>query len=131
MKREVLVGKKKSFVDLNKPVVRYLGNPILTAKDVNKVWRKPEWQVVTVHNAGAIEFKGGMLLMFRSHLRSGVSVLGIARSKNGFDKWKIDGKPALVPANSRDSFGKGVNKNHIIHMNIRIFTNLNIRFSWK
>jgi len=109
-----MVGRKRGVVDLNNPVVRYTKNPILTAKDVNKVWKNPEWQVVTVHNAGAIEFDGGMLLMFRSHLRSGVSVLGIARSKDGFSKWKIDGKPVMMSATLKDDFGEGVNKKHVI-----------------
>jgi len=109
-----MVGRKKGFVDLNSPIIRYSKNPILTASDVNKVWKKPEWQVVTVHNAGAVEFRGETILLFRSHLRSGVSVLGIAKSKDGYSNWRIEKKPVMMSATAKDLFRRGANKKHII-----------------
>jgi predicted GH43/DUF377 family glycosyl hydrolase len=40
-------------------------------------------QVVTVHNVGAAVVGDQTLLLFRSHLRRGLSVLGLARSDDG------------------------------------------------
>ena len=52
MERTVDVGTGVLVVSLHEPVVRHAANPILTARDVNAVWRDPGLQVVTVHNAG-------------------------------------------------------------------------------
>ena len=110
----VLMQRKVEFpegenviVDLNNPVVRYTGNPIISAEDVNKVWLDPAYQVTTVHNAGVVETDSEFVMLFRSHLRCGVCVLGIARSSNGVKNWVIDPKPALVPANENDVFAEG------------------------
>lgn len=94
------VGK----VDLNQPVFRYARNPILTADEVNQIWRRPEWQVVTIHNAGAVRYAGSTILLFRSHLRCGVSVIGLAESKNGLTNWRIHPEPVLKPAVAGDDF---------------------------
>ncbi len=101
-------------LDLSNPVQRYKGNPIVTARDVNKVWTDPKWQTITVHNAGITEYDGDVLMLFRSHLRNGMSVLGIARSHNGLDNWRIDKTPAMLPCNENDSFAEGSNIDELI-----------------
>ena len=53
-------------------------------------------------------------MLFRSHLRSGLSVLGIARSKNGIDNWRVDPKPAMLPAGDYDTFADRVDKKTLI-----------------
>ena len=68
-------------IDLSNPVSRYKNNPVLTSKEVNNVWTDPKLQVITVHNAGITEYNGEVIMLFRSHLRNGISILGIARSK--------------------------------------------------
>ena len=103
-----------AVVDLNNPVVRYRCNPIITAEDVNKVWGNPIYQVTTVHNAGVVETDSEFVMLFRSHLRCGVCVLGIARSRNGVENWEIDPKPALVPAKENDIFADGTDKAQLI-----------------
>ncbi len=104
----------KSKINLCNPVYRYKKNPIVTAHDVNKVWKDPKWQTITVHNAGITEYKDVIVMLFRSHLRNGMSVLGIARSNNGLDNWKIDKKPAIIPCNEKDAFAEGTNKDEVI-----------------
>ena len=75
----------------NRPLVtRYEGNPILTKRDV-------PYPVETVHNAGAIKFEGRYILLFRSHLHNGRSIIGVARSDDGYD-FKVDPKPFMVPS---------------------------------
>lgn len=97
LSRKISVGGKKVAVDLNNPIYRFKKNPILTPAQVNKVWKNPALQVKTVHNAGIVEFKGKTLMLFRSHLKSGVSILGIAESKNGVTDWNVRKKPAMIP----------------------------------
>jgi predicted GH43/DUF377 family glycosyl hydrolase len=78
----------------NRPLVtRYEGNPILTKRDI-------PYPVETVHNAGATKFEGRYILLFRSHLHNGRSVLGIARSDNGYD-FKVDSEPFMVPSTEK------------------------------
>jgi len=103
----------KYQIDLNHPVARYL-NPILTASDVNRVWTDPALQVKTVHNAGVHVFQNQTTMLFRSHLRCGVSVIGKAISQNGLDDWIVDPKPALLPATENDSFAEDVDKAKLI-----------------
>lgn len=104
----------KSLLSLSQPVNRYEGNPILTSADVNAVWLQPHLQTITVHNAGITEFGGQVIMLFRSHLRNGVSVIGIARSNDGINNWKIDEKPALIPCSKDDLFAEGANADEII-----------------
>lgn len=59
-------------------VTRYAHNPILTRDDI-------PYPVVTVHNAGATLFEGRTMLLFRSHLRTGRSILGLAESEDGYN----------------------------------------------
>jgi predicted GH43/DUF377 family glycosyl hydrolase len=73
-------------------VTRYKNNPILTKRDV-------PYDVATVHNAGVTKYNGEYIMLFRSHKLNGRSILGLARSKDGF-QFKVDEKPFLEPAQS-------------------------------
>jgi len=103
-------------LDLCNPVMRYEENPILTSTEVNKVWTDPKLQTITVHNAGIAEYNGDVIMLFRSHLRNGISVLGIARSKNGLDNWCIGKSPAtaMLPCSKDDDFADGVDIDELI-----------------
>jgi predicted GH43/DUF377 family glycosyl hydrolase len=75
----------------NRPLVtRYEGNPILTKHDI-------PYAVETVHNAGAIKFEDRYILLFRSHLHNGRSIIGIARSDDGYN-FESDAMPFMVPS---------------------------------
>jgi predicted GH43/DUF377 family glycosyl hydrolase len=71
-------------------IERYERNPILTRDDV-------PYPVATVHNAGVTKFNGQYIMLFRSHLTNGRSILGLARSDNGFE-FKVDETPFMTPA---------------------------------
>jgi len=115
MKKELTFpGGEKVSIDLNNPVARYSYNPIITAEDVNKIWINPAHQVTTVHNSGIIFTGDDYLMLFRSHLRCGICVLGIARSLNGVNNWIIDPEPVLKPANENDIFAEGTDQNQLI-----------------
>ena len=73
----------------NPIVKRYEGNPILTKHDV-------PYPVETVHNAGAIKHDGRYVLLFRSHLQNGRSIIGSAWSDDGYE-FKVAEKPFMVP----------------------------------
>jgi predicted GH43/DUF377 family glycosyl hydrolase len=114
LKKEVVIKDHHAMVDLNDPVARFPSNPILTAKEVNLVWTEPGLQVTTAHNAGIALYKGDTLMLFRSHLRCGMSVLGLARSTNGIDGWRVDPTPAILPATAQDSFAPGTDQKALI-----------------
>lgn len=117
MERRIDLGEgARGTVSLSEPVLRYTGNPILTSHEVNDAWTQPHLQVVTVHNAGAAVVGGQTLLLFRSHLRSGLSVLGLARSDNGVTGWQVDPRPALVPATPGDRYGAHVDPEQVAAM---------------
>ena len=71
-------------------VRRYPGNPILTRDDV-------PYPVETVHNAGVVKHAGRYMMVFRSHLRNGRSILGLAESEDGF-RFRVRSRPFLTPA---------------------------------
>ncbi len=74
-----------------KPVVtRFEGNPILTKNNV-------PYAVETVHNPAAVKIQDEYILVFRSHLRNGRSILGLARSKDGYN-FEVAPEPFMVPA---------------------------------
>lgn len=76
---------------MNHDVVRrYSGNPILTKNDI-------PYPVETVHNAAVVKHHGEYLMLFRSHLRTGRSIIGLARSADGFH-FSADPEPFLTPA---------------------------------
>lgn len=83
---------------MNKPLVtRYKENPILTKHDV-------PYEVATVHNAGMAKYKGEYIMLFRSHLHNGRSVIGLARSQDGYN-FSVEPKPFLTPS-SDSVFGE-------------------------
>ena len=71
-------------------ITRFKKNPILTRKDV-------PYPVATVHNAGIVKHNNRYIMLFRSHLRNGRSIIGIAESEDGF-KFTVGPKPFLVPS---------------------------------
>jgi predicted GH43/DUF377 family glycosyl hydrolase len=103
-------------VSLNEPVLRYQNNPILTARHVNEVWTEPHLRVVTVHNAGVALVGSETVMLFRSHLRCGISVLGTARSDNGVTDWRVDPRPFLKPATTGDPLAPGLDPAEISEM---------------
>ena len=72
------------------PIVRYPNNPILTKDDV-------PYPVATVHNAAVVKHAGEYIMIFRSHKLNGRSILGMARSEDGYN-FKVNEKPFMVPA---------------------------------
>lgn len=71
-------------------VRRYRGNPILTRDEV-------PYAVETVHNAAVVKRHDEYIMLFRSHLRTGRSIIGLARSPDGFH-FIADPQPFLTPA---------------------------------
>jgi predicted GH43/DUF377 family glycosyl hydrolase len=70
-------------------VRRYRGNPILTKAAI-------PYPVETVHNAAVVKYGDEYVMLFRSHLRTGRSILGLARSRDGF-RFAADSEPFLTP----------------------------------
>ncbi len=104
IERIVRIKDTECLVNMNQPVFRWPDNPILSPTDVNKVWTSPGMQVITAHNAGTTKFNDELIMLFRSHLRNGISIIGLARSRNGVD-WSVDEKPAMVPVNEDEAGG--------------------------
>ncbi|MBN2316223.1 MAG: glycoside hydrolase family 130 protein [Sedimentisphaerales bacterium] len=76
---------------MNKPfITRYEGNPILTKDDI-------PYPVHTVHNAGVTKFDDRYVMLFRSHLDTGRSIIGIAQSEDGFH-FTAGPAPFMVPS---------------------------------
>jgi len=71
-------------------VRRFQGNPILTKASI-------PYPVETVHNAAVVKFGEHYVMLFRSHLRTGRSIIGLARSTDGFH-FTADPAPFLTPA---------------------------------
>jgi len=71
-------------------VRRYSQNPILTKRDI-------PYAVETVHNAAVVKLNGHYIMLFRSHLRTGRSIIGLARSYDGY-RFVPDPEPFLIPA---------------------------------
>lgn len=74
----------------NELITRYQNNPILTKDDV-------PYEVETVHNAGVTRFDDRYIMLFRSHLATGRSIIGIAESRNGF-QFQVRPEPFLTPS---------------------------------
>jgi len=68
---------------------RYAHNPILTKADI-------PYPVETVHNAAVVKHENQYIMLFRSHLRTGRSIIGLARSPDGF-RFTADRQPFLIP----------------------------------
>src|SRR5260370_13085294 len=71
-------------------VRRYRHNPILTKAEI-------PYPVETVHNAAVVKHENEYIMLFRSHLRTGRSIIGLARSPDGFH-FTADPQPFLIPA---------------------------------
>ena len=71
-------------------IKRFKKNPILTRTDV-------PYPVATVHNAGVIKHNDRYIMLFRSHLLNGRSVIGRADSEDGFS-FTVHPQPFLVPS---------------------------------
>src|SRR5690349_23437048 len=71
-------------------VKRYRHNPILTKAEI-------PYPVETVHNAAVVKHGNEYIMLFRSHLRTGRSIIGLARSPDGF-RFTSDPEPFLTPA---------------------------------
>ena len=74
----------------NQVIERCLANPILTRDNI-------PYAVETVHNAGVTRYDGRTIMLFRSHPRSGRSIIGIAESEDGF-KFTVGPKPFMIPS---------------------------------
>jgi len=70
-------------------ISRYKDNPILTKDDI-------PYPVQTVHNAGVTKYNGRYIMLFRSHLDTGRSIIGLAESEDGFN-FKAGDEPFMVP----------------------------------
>src|SRR5260370_8854133 len=70
-------------------VRRYSHNPILTKAEI-------PYPVETVHNAAVAKHGDEYIMLFRSHLRTGRSIIGLARSPDGFH-FTADPAPFLTP----------------------------------
>src|SRR5204863_4923344 len=73
-------------------VRRYGHNPILTKTQI-------PYPVETVHNAAVVKHEDEYIMLFRSHLRTGRSIIGLARSHDGL-RFAADPQPFLVPERS-------------------------------
>jgi len=71
-------------------IIRYKHNPVLTKRDV-------PYPVATVHNGAVSKYNNKYIMIFRSHLFNGRSILGIAESKDGFN-FKVRNKPFMTPS---------------------------------
>ena len=71
-------------------VQRYEKNPILTPDDV-------PYPVETVHNAAVVRHDGRYVMLFRSHRRSGRSIIGLAESADGY-RFRVRPEPFIEPA---------------------------------
>jgi len=78
-------------------VKRYAGNPILTRDDI-------PYAVETVHNAAVVKHGREYIMLFRSHLKTGRSIVGLARSGDGY-RFTADPAPFLVPEREYEEFG--------------------------
>ena len=82
---------------MNELITRFSGNPILTKEDV-------PYPVSTVHNAAIVKHGHEYIMIFRSHRLNGRSILGLARSSDGY-KFKVDHKPFMTPSDEYDEYG--------------------------
>src|SRR5260370_17400837 len=67
----------------------YSGNPILSKAQI-------PYAVETVHNAAVVKHQDQYIMLFRSHLRTGRSIIGLARSPDGFH-FTAAPAPFLIP----------------------------------
>ena len=78
------------MAESKEPIIRrYEKNPILTRHDV-------PYPVETVHNAGVVKHNGKYVMLFRSHLRNGRSIIGLAESSDG-GRFAFRPEPFITP----------------------------------
>ncbi len=82
---------------MNKLITRFSGNPILTKEDI-------PYPVATVHNAAVVKHNHEYIMIFRSHRLNGRSMLGLARSSDGY-KFEVTHKPLMTPSDEYDEYG--------------------------
>ncbi|WP_054692986.1 glycoside hydrolase family 130 protein [Syntrophomonas palmitatica] len=117
---QVKLSEFEGIVTINEPVLRYPGNPILTCHEVNKAWGDDNrLYAYTVHNAGIATVtdangKSQTIMLFRSHIADGRSVIGKAVSDNGLNNWIVDSRPFLLPATENDIYAEGVDISSVI-----------------
>src|SRR4029450_1987804 len=80
-------------------VRRYRHNPILTKAEI-------PYAVETVHNAAVVKYGSEYIMLFLSHLRTGRSIIGLARSIDGF-RFVADPEPFLTPGRDGPFAGYG------------------------
>ncbi len=91
MEKMISKDQRMTMAGHREPIVkRWQGNPILTKQDV-------PYPVETVHNAGAVKHRGKYIMLFRSHLCNGRSIIGLAESEDGF-RFAVRSKPFLIPS---------------------------------
>lgn len=78
-------------------ITRYSENPILTKYNV-------PYPVATVHNAGVTKYNNEYIMLFRSHLDTGRSIIGMAKSQDGYN-FKVEPEPFLTPS-CNSAFGE-------------------------
>lgn len=92
-------------------VHRYHKNPILTKNDV-------PYPVATVHNAAVVKHDGKYIMIFRSHKLNGRSILGKAKSSDGYN-FEVDEKPFMIPSTEgifKEYEAYGIEDPRIIYM---------------
>lgn len=114
MEKTIKIFGSKYIVNRANPVNRFNYNPILTCHNVNKVWLQPHLQVITVHNAGIAIYNNQFHLLFRSHLRNGISIIGLAKSKTGVNDWIISEAPFMKPVIKKDNISGNLNIQELI-----------------
>ncbi|MGM0531031.1 MAG: glycoside hydrolase family 130 protein [Bacteroidota bacterium] len=77
-------------------IQRYAKNPILTKRDI-------PYPVATVYNAGVVKCRGKYIMLFRSNIRNGRSIIGLAESNDGY-YFQSRKEPFLMP-NGNGPFG--------------------------
>jgi predicted GH43/DUF377 family glycosyl hydrolase len=82
---------------MNRIIKRFSGNPILTKEDV-------PYPVATVHNAAVIKYNDEYIMIFRSHRLNGRSILGKAKSSDGFN-FEVERELFLEPFDNYDEYG--------------------------
>jgi len=86
------------MAESKKPIIRrYEKNPILTKHDV-------PYPVETVHNAGVVKHNSKYVMLFRSHLRNGRSIIGLAESSDGL-RFAVRPEPFITPAKAEPFAG--------------------------
>ena len=60
--------------------------------------------MATVHNAAVVKHSHEYIMIFRSHRLNGRSVLGLARSSDGY-KFEVAPKPLMTPSDEYDEYG--------------------------